>query len=101
MPKIRSREAKSIKKFVRCLDFIWHQVLRVKRDTSRTFIVPATFDIEYRLMVGGENSFLNKISTSVLTGCDITYGGERTTFFRPTDGGAPPVQTNITLILKN
>ena len=41
----------------------------------------------------------NKISTSVLTGCDITYGGERTTFFRPTsDGqGAPPVQTSITL----
>ena len=28
MPKSEA-EAKSIKKFVRCLDFIWHQVLRV------------------------------------------------------------------------
>ena len=36
----------------------------------------------------------------MLTGCEITYGGERTTFFRPTDGGAPPVQTNITLNFK-
>ena len=51
-------------------------------------------------MFGGiENSYLNKISTSVLTNCEITYGGERTTFFRPTaDGkGAPPVQTSINL----
>ena len=54
-------------------------------------------------MLGGkENSYLNKISTSVLTGCEITYGGERTTFFRPhSDGnGAPPVQTSISLTFK-
>ena len=48
---------------------------------------------------GKENRFLNKISTCVCTQANITYGGERTTFFRPTsDGqGAPPVQTSITL----
>ena len=48
------------------------------------------------------NNFLNRISTSVLTSCNVTYGGERVQFFRPTttwDGldGAPPVETNIEL----
>ena len=65
--------------------------------TSRTFIVPATFDIEYHYS-GGVNKFLNKISTSVLKTCNVTYGGERVQFFKPIDGdGASPVETNIEL----
>ena len=40
--------------------------------------------------------FLNKVSTCVLESCDVTFGGERTQFFRPTDDKAPPVQTNMT-----
>ena len=99
MPKSET-EAKSIKEICQMFRFYMAPSFEGEVNTSRTFIVPATFDIEYRLIGGGENSFLNKISTSVLTSCEITYGGERTTFFRPTDGGAPPVQTNITLNFK-
>lgn len=72
-------------------------------NTSRTFIVPATFDIEYYYS-GGANRFLNRIATSVLESCNVTYGGERVQFFRPTSGvngdGAPPVETNIELQFK-
>ena len=69
---------------------------------GRTFIVPATFDIEYYYAVGKRNEFLNRISTCVLEQCNVTYGGERTQFFRPTqDGrGAPPVETSISLSFK-
>jgi len=99
MPKSEA-EPKSIREISQMFRFYMAPSYEREANTSRTFIVPATFDIEYRLIGGGENNFLNKISTSVLTSCDITYGGERTTFFRPTDGGAPPVQTNITLNFK-
>ena len=99
MPKSEA-EAKSIREICQMFRFYMAPSFEGEVNTSRTFIVPATFDIEYRLIGGGENNFLNKISTSVLTSCEITYGGERTTFFRPTDGGAPPVQTNITLNFK-
>ena len=48
--------------------------------------------------------FLNKIGECVLTNMDVTFGGERPQFFRPTSGvngdGAPPVETNITLNFK-
>ena len=54
---------------------------------GRTFIVPATFDIEYYYAVGKRNEFLNRISTCVLETCSVTYGGERTQFFRPTQDG--------------
>lgn len=72
---------------------------------SRTFIVPATFDIEYFYNPGKRNHFLNRISTCVLESCNVTYGGERTQFFRPTSGGvhgdgAPPVETSIELSFK-
>lgn len=71
--------------------------------SSRTFIVPATFNIQYHFS-GGENMFLNKIGECVLQNMDVTFGGERPQFFRPTTGvngeGAPPVETNITLNFK-
>ena len=71
--------------------------------TSRTFIVPSTFNIEYHYS-GGQNMFLNKIGECVLTNMDVTFGGERPQFFKPTSGvngdGAPPVETNITLNFK-
>ena len=68
--------------------------------SSRTFVVPATFDIEYRINQGIKNSYLNRISTCVLEKVDVSYGGERVAFFRPNTEGAPPVQTSITLNFK-
>ena len=73
-------------------------------DTSRTYIVPSTFDIHY-MYNGNENKFINKISTCVCTAANVTYGGERTQFFRPTTlgekaGSTPPVETSISLSFK-
>ena len=98
MPKSEA-EAANVNEICKMFRFYMAPSFESETDTSRTFVVPATFDIEYRMFGGIENSYLNKISTSVLTNCEITYGGERTTFFRPTaDGkGAPPVQTSINL----
>ena len=101
MPKSEA-EAASVNKICQMFRFYMAPSFEGAADTSRTFIVPATFDIEYRMLGGKENNYLNKISTCVLMNCDITYGGERTTFFRPhSDGnGAPPVQTQISLTFK-
>ena len=87
--------------------FRYHMAPSFAEETniSRTFIVPSLFDIEYYYS-GGQNNFLNKISTSVLESCNVTYGGERVQFFRPSTtvrgiggggDGAPPVETNIEL----
>ena len=47
-----------------------------------------------------KKTFLNKISTCVLTSCEITYGGEERTFFRPTDGGVHQFKQILTLNFK-
>ena len=53
--------------------------------SSRTMIVPEfPFDIKY-MFQNSENQFLNRISTCVLESCNVTYGGERVQFFRPSD----------------
>ena len=102
MPK-SEQEAKNVDRIINMFRFYMAPSFDGAADTSRTFIVPATFDIEYYFS-GGANRFLNRISTSVLESCNVTYGGERVQFFRPTTGvngaGAPPVETNIELQFK-
>lgn len=96
MPKSEN-EANIAKEIVEVFRFYSAPSFEGPPDSSRVFVVPATFDIEYRINSGVENSYLNKISTCVLTNIGVNYGGERTTFFRPNSEGAPPVQTAITL----
>ena len=60
MPKSEA-EAKSIREICQMFRFYMAPSFEGEANTSRTFIVPATFDIEYRLIGGGENNFLNKI----------------------------------------
>ena len=96
MPKSEN-ESNIVKKIVEVFRFYSAPSFEGPPDSSRVFVVPATFDIEYRINSGVENSYLNKISTCVLTNIGVNYGGERTTFFRPNSEGAPPVQTAITL----
>lgn len=96
MPKSEN-EANIVKNIVEVFRFYSAPSFEGPPDSSRVFVVPATFDIEYRINSGRENSYLNKISTCVLTNIGINYGGERTTFFRPNSEGAPPVQTVMTL----
>ena len=101
LPKDES-EARTIDKIVRMFRFYSAPSFDGDEATSRTFIVPATFNIEYRMFNGNTNLFLNKIATSVCTGVSVKYGGDRAKFFRPTDDGegAPPVETNLSLKFK-
>ena len=101
LPKDES-EARTIDKIVRMFRFYSAPSFEGDEATSRTFIVPATFNIEYRMFNGNTNLFLNKIATSVCTGVSVKYGGDRAKFFRPTDDGegAPPVETNLSLKFK-
>ena len=96
MPKSEN-EANIIKTIVETFRFYSAPSFEGPPDSSRVFVVPATFDIEYRMNSGIQNSYLNRISTCVLKQVDVSYGGDRVQFFRPNSEGAPPVQTSITL----
>ena len=95
MPKSEA-EANQVDQICRMFRFYMAPSFDGDIGSSRTMIVPATFDITYMNM-NIENGYLNKISTCVLESCNVTYGGERVQFFRPNQDGAPPVETNIEL----
>jgi len=101
MPKSEA-EATNVDRIARMFRFYMAPSFEGDLGSSRTFIVPATFDISYYYAEGQENHFLNKVSTCVLESANVTYGGDRVQFFRPhSDGsGAPPVETNIELQFK-
>ena len=99
MPKSES-EAKAVRTICEMFRFYMSPSFIGDIGTSRTMAFPATFDIKYMYAFGSENRFLNKISTSVCTQANITYGGERVQFFRPVDDGAPPVETQLDLTFK-
>ena len=59
--------------------------------------IPDVFDIQY-MYRDKENSHINKIGTSYLTGMDVQYGGDRYTAYEPDASGSPPPQrTTMTL----
>ena len=60
--------------------------------------IPDVFDIQY-MYRDKENSHINKIGTSYLTGMDVQYGGDRYTAYEPDASGSPPPQ-RTTLSLK-
>ena len=99
MPKSEA-EAKSVRTICEMFRFYMSPSFIGDIGTSRTMAFPATFDIKYLYAFGKENRFLNKISTCVCTQANITYGGERVQFFRPTGDGAPPVETQLDLTFK-
>jgi len=67
--------------------------------TGRKMVVPNTFDIEY-MYNGSHNEYLHKIGTCVLENMTVSYGGDKYRTYSPTDDGAPPVETTITLAFK-
>ena len=107
MPKSEN-EALAVDKIVNMFRFYMAPSFKGDVSASRTMIVPATFDISYLFETGTPNFFLNRISTCVLESCNVTYGGERVQFYRPTTKlvngktmpGAPPVETSIELQFK-
>lgn len=67
---------------------------------GRILSIPDSFDIQY-MFHGGENPWINKISTCYLQQVDVQYGaGEKQTFYEPltenvTGASGPPPQTTI------
>ena len=80
--------------------FRWHMLpeLPNKDDFGRYFVTPAEFDLFY-MFRGDENTWLNKISTCVLTNLDVNYANGNFQTFRPVWGkgneGAPPTQIEM------
>ena len=99
MPKSES-EAVNVKKIAEMFRFYMSPSFAGDMNTSRVFNVPATFEIQFCYGQGQPNGFLHRIGECVLTQCNITYGGERVQFYRPTADGAPPVETQIDLTFK-
>ena len=85
------QEAQTIENIVTA--FRYHSMPEIEGSelTGRTMITPSTLDIEYF-----PNAHLHKISTSVLEGVDVQYGGERPQFFEDDH----PVETQLTLNFK-
>ena len=67
-------------------------------DFGRYYVVPAEFDIFY-MFRGDENSFFNRIATSVLVNMDVNYSPGQYQTFRPIDSinGAPPTEIDLKL----
>jgi len=67
-------------------------------DFGRYYVVPAEFDIFY-MFRGDENSYFNKIATSVLVNMDVNYSPSQYQTFRPIDSinGAPPTEIDLKL----
>ena len=101
MPKSEG-EAVNVRKIAEMFRFYMSPSFAGDMNTSRVFNVPATFEIQFCYAMGQPNGYLHKIGECVLTSCNITYGGERVQFYRPSaDGkGAPPVETQIDLTFK-
>ena len=97
------KESKDVKSIVD--KFKFHMLPQVEGDpgSSRTFVTPDTFDIEYRWVgSSNHNPYLNKISTCVLENMSVKYGGSvGYQAFEPDEAGdTPPVETEISLQFK-
>ena len=101
MPKSEG-EAVNVRKIAEMFRFYMSPSFAGDMNTSRVFNVPATFEIQFCHAMGQPNGYLHKIGECVLTSCNVTYGGERVQFYRPSaDGiGAPPVETQVDLTFK-
>jgi hypothetical protein len=94
MPR-NEAETKNIKNIVDMFRFHSMPEFLGDANSSRTLISPSTFDIKY-MHKGGENTYMNKISTCVLESVQIEYGGDRTQFFK----NNAPTEVNMTLQFK-
>jgi len=92
-------EAKEIKEIVNMFKLNMLPEFAGNDVHGRSLIVPNTFNIRY-MYAGAENEFLHKISECVLESMNVTYGGERYKTHSATDGGAPPIQTTMSLTFK-
>ena len=80
--------------------FKFHMLPELPKDDQygRYYTVPSEFDIFY-MFRGDENTWMNKIQTSVLVNMEVNYSPNQYTTFRPIQGrnGAPPTEIDIKL----
>ena len=80
--------------------FKFHMLPELPNDEQygRYYTVPSEFDIFY-MFRGDENTWMNKIQTSVLVNMEVNYSPNQYTTFRPIQGrnGAPPTEIDIKL----
>ena len=94
MPR-NEQETENIKNIVNLFRFHSMPEFLGAVNNSRTLLSPSTFDIKY-IAKGEENAYMNKISTCVLEGVTVEYGGDRTQFFK----NNAPTETSLTLNFK-
>ena len=90
-------EAKQVMKIIKTFKF--HMLPELKGGSAgRWYGVPAEFDLFY-MFRGDENSWINKIQTSVLVNMEINYTPNQYSTFRPIQGrnGAPPTEIDMKL----
>ena len=92
------KEVEEVEKIIRLFKF--HMLPELPEDTvfGRYYVVPSEFDLFY-MFRGDENSWMNKIQTSVLVNMEINYTPNQYSTFRPIQGrnGAPPTEIDMKL----
>ena len=90
------KEVEDINKIIKV--FKYHMHPEIDQATSGRFMrVPSEFEVYYAYK-DQINQYLHKITRCVLTGCDVSYGGDQFATFRQFDSkGAHPVETTMTL----
>ncbi|HIG33161.1 MAG TPA: hypothetical protein EYQ09_06995 [Flavobacteriales bacterium] len=87
-----------VEKIIRLFKF--HMLPELPQDTlfGRYYVVPSEFDLFY-MFRGDENTWMNKIQTSVLVNMEVNYTPNQYTTFRPIQGrnGAPPTEIDMKL----
>ena len=80
--------------------FKFHMLPELPNDDQygRYYVVPSEFDIFY-MFRGDENTWMNKIQTSVLVNMEVNYSPNQYNTFRPIEGrnGAPPTEIDMKL----
>ena len=80
--------------------FKFHMLPELPNDDQygRYYVVPSEFDIFY-MFRGDENTWMNKIQTSVLVNMEVNYSPNQYNTFRPVQGrsGAPPTEIDMKL----
>ena len=92
------KEVQTAENIIRTFKF--HMLPELPKDENfgRYYVVPSEFDIFY-MFRGDENTWMNKIQTSVLVNMDINYAPNDYNTFRPIEGraGAPPTEIDMKL----
>jgi len=92
------QEVFTVREIIKTFRFHMSPELPGTGDFGRYFVVPAEFDLFY-MFRGDENSWINKIQTSVLVNMEINYTPNQYSTFRPIQGrnGAPPTEIDMKL----